>query len=214
MKKKHIFLFILILALPGLASAIGWVWAKTASAKQISDQLNRPWEQIPSLQKFTEIVDANAHAVSARATDNKIYVWDFYCDVYNQKNCDKWLETDQVPDSTEDLAAGSRYPMLKNTDCPNLQDSYQKRPPERVSECALGEYDIYYALLEDGTIWFWRRPAQNDTLPEFWGAYLGLSAGIVLSAVSITLIIIVLLFNAIRKILLKKIQQGIATHDT
>jgi hypothetical protein len=124
------------------------------------------WELLDSPVKFSQIADINADGVIwAQTTDGNLYRWENWC--YNSpETCKQWIETENVPSNAHE---GDFRPMSKGKNCTKNDGLPGREPPGKVVECASiamkngpALSDIYYALLEDGTIWYWFPPAGTD----------------------------------------------------
>ncbi len=184
MKRPYfLFLSLLIIVVPFLGLYIGYITGN----KQRMDEFNKPWEQINSSYTFTQIVDANSHSIWAKTTENRMYAWDFYCD--STTRCKEWVETDIIPDNAHDIGGVGELQMVKATTC-QLFETSPKQSPKNVVECAVGSHQLtvgsstYYALLKDGTIWYWITPVDSDGPGlEFYLAIKGFFLGFLASGV-------------------------------
>lgn len=203
-----VLVFALLLFLPfllfGVGSGIGTLSGVSMEEAGINRQAhNLPWKELESSYKFVEIVNAIPEQVLARTKEGSLYHWKFTCDP-SKDGCGQWIEVQTVP---EDFVRGVD-PMRKGETCPDLSPDFKEAPPSTV-ECALGSYwtvvwiAAYYALLEDGTIWYWHYPAGNDypivgSFVGVLGSIVGLIVGIILD-VKITSKFLVPLINKLRK---------------
>lgn len=118
------------------------------------------WQFLESPVEFTQISGASPNAIWAQTTDGQIYFWNFNCDI--QETCKQWVATENAEDVFE-------YTLERNNSCsftntPLAKPS--KEPPGKVIECTRVDFTQFYALLEDGTIWYWEIPInRRDTLP-------------------------------------------------
>lgn len=112
------------------------------------------WELLDSPLKFQHIVDATTRKVWAKTEENK-----FYC--LGIPDCDQWTETEEV--SLNSHEEYDHTTISKNTCKPDGIIKYPRDPQGNVIECALSTVYfgvetrsiVYYALLDDGTIWVW-----------------------------------------------------------
>lgn len=113
------------------------------------------WELIESPIRFNHIADATTQKIWAITEENKYYCLGF-------PYCDEWTETEGVSVNSHEEPA--RTVITKNTCKPDGRIKYPSDPKGKVIECALSiEYFhietrsiVYYALIDDGTIWVWR----------------------------------------------------------
>jgi hypothetical protein len=115
------------------------------------------WELIESPFKFSNIVSADTTAVWAKSTEGTIYKWDLF-ECFEENDC-AWKENEEIP-FRRDVFEGS-FTKFGNT-CQFDEYITPRNEPGSVIQCALAYMDgndlsqaIYYALLDDGTIWFW-----------------------------------------------------------
>ncbi len=159
---------------------VGAQIGKLQDDRAYTSQVYKPWEQLKGPYKFTGIVDATFNTVWAQTAKGTLYYWEFYCDKGDE--CAKWIEVSEVPADIR-TEENREPPFEKGQACP-VHGSLPKEPPETFVECALGSYMSivwsarYYALLQDGTIWFWRYPTGSDTfgMQGFLGS-IGLAVG-------------------------------------
>jgi hypothetical protein len=122
------------------------------------------WEILDSTLKFEHIVDANTSMVWVQATNGKIYLRKSNCQ--SQSKCDEWIEAPNVPN---DSHKNGGFVINKGNICPT-SSSLPKKLPGETAECALGwtqsanGVGSYYALLSDGTVWYWEVPIGSDTI--------------------------------------------------
>lgn len=124
----------------GLIAGIGFVYFQETGSFT-------SWQLLESPAKFTKIVDANTYTVWAQSIDSRLYFWSH----------NKWVEIESMPDERHDIEA-----VTKGDICDLGGNYVPKKQPGRITECYLvgmGMYEsswtVYYALLEDGTIWCW-----------------------------------------------------------
>ena len=117
------------------------------------------WKSLNGPYKFIEIVDANSKTVWAQTNDGKIYYRNTRCSL--PSDCGDWTETSVVDNNFDDNPW--ERPMEKMTSCQTEGEKYPKDPSGKVVECAVvrvfgAEFGlrIYYVLLEDGSIKFWK----------------------------------------------------------
>jgi len=111
------------------------------------------WKLLDSQSKFTQI-DAGAYSkIIAKSTEDKLYTWD--CNI---KNDCQWIETQNLQkiDYNDWVQKGTSCQFPVN---PPLKD-----PPGKVVECVFTRWVAgegagvdYYALLEDGKVWHWKK---------------------------------------------------------
>jgi hypothetical protein len=112
------------------------------------------WELIESPIRFNHIADATTQKIWAITEENKYYCLGF-------PNCDEWTETQAV--SVNSHEEPGRTIITKDTCKPYGKIKYPSDPKGNVIECARSSKSIqieaqsivYYALLDDGTIWVW-----------------------------------------------------------
>lgn len=141
------------------------------------------WKQLDGDFRFETISDVTSQIVWANTSDGKLYLWDSNC--YNDTNsCDQWVETEKIP---EDLHNDGERPMVKGGSC-EVRGFVFFRQPSGMVECAQGWFAgpefgsvVYYALLDDGTIWTWHFSGSmifDIVIPIFF-AFGGLIVGII-----------------------------------
>lgn len=147
-----------------------------------------PWKLLDSPVKFTQIVDINSHRmVWAQTADGKLYLWDSWCDnTPASGKCRQWTETKNIPDNAH---KGDIRSMSKSNDCTMGVSS-----PRKVVECAsiLTQNGprasfITYALLDNGTIWYWLPSAGTDVpiLTVLIGPSVGAGLGLIIGVFSL-----------------------------
>lgn len=126
---------------------------------------SKPWRLITSSIKFSQIADISENIIWAQTLDSKLYSFEF-CNGMNSATCNKWVETINIP---SDAHKDDFQPMSKSQTCPQNDISPTTEPPGKVIECisiaqstGSGYGNFYYALLEDGTIWYWSPNAGTD----------------------------------------------------
>jgi hypothetical protein len=116
------------------------------------------WEPLKSKFKFEHIQSATTLTVWAETIEHKLYE-QTYC--LGNINCNQWTETKEVvigPGRDDGTVV-----INKDTCIPNGL-KYPSDPRGNILECALATRYwsnetrdiIYYALLDDGSIWVWR----------------------------------------------------------
>lgn len=113
------------------------------------------WELMESPFRFEHIADATTQKIWAITEENKYYCLGF-------PYCDEWTETEAV--SVNSHEEPGRTIITKDTCKPYGKIKYPSDPKGNVIECARASESIqieahsivYYALLDDGTIWVWR----------------------------------------------------------
>lgn len=116
------------------------------------------WKQLKSSEKFEHISNATTLTVWATDEKNNLYQQRYCLDA---PNCNQWIETKEV--IVDPLEEGQLDTINKYT-CTPYGFKYPLDPRGKVLECALAtkywsvetRNFVYYALLEDGTIWVWR----------------------------------------------------------
>ena len=112
------------------------------------------WKLLESPFQFKHISDATTRKIWAKTEENKFYCLGF-------PGCDKWAETEEV--SLNSHEEYDHTTISKNTCKPDGIIKYPRDPQGNVVECALSiiyfgvetRSMVYYALLDDGTIWVW-----------------------------------------------------------
>lgn len=125
------------------------------------------WELLKSPVKFSQIVDINTKMVVwAQTSDGKLYSWGSECYENYSETCKQWKETNAIPDNAHE---GDPRPVSKSKNCTKSDGFPSREPPGKVIECAFaltfngpGYSTITYALLDDGTIWYWLPPMGTD----------------------------------------------------
>jgi hypothetical protein len=150
------------------------------------------WRQLKSSQKFEHISNATTLTVWATDEENKLYQ-QRYC--LGSPNCNQWIETKEV--IVDPLEEGQLDTINKYT-CTPRGFKYPPGPYGKVLECALTtkywsvetRNIVYYALLDDGTIWVW-----SSSGPR----YVGLGMFIMLASPIIGLVLGLLMYRSFRK---------------
>lgn len=115
------------------------------------------WKRLESPLKFKHISSATTLTIWATTEENKLYK-QRYC--LSDANCNQWVESKEVfvdPLEENELETINKYT------CTPRGFKYPLDPHGRVLECALAtryrsletKNIVYYALLDDGTIWVW-----------------------------------------------------------
>jgi len=175
-------LFAIAGSIVGLVAGIGIVYFQETGAFT-------SWQLLDSPTRFTRIVDTTHASIWAQSIDEKLYVWNSYCP---WEKCNAWVETKAVPD---DAHSAPNEGISKGDTCRFESGDVvegnvkPKNQPGNVVECVLvraGMYEsswtVYYALLDDGTIWYW-----NHTENLFNFIYIPLISilvGIILGAIA------------------------------
>lgn len=212
MKKitTYLFLSLLIVSSPLLGHFIGEVVGKSIDERKWSDQVNAPWQQIDSPYRFVEILDVAPNSLWAKTAENKHYYLEFQCQ-YGGSECVKWIETKEaLPDTHNYGTESAELPLQSGKTCPTTREPFPPDPPQTVAECVLDTSNPYsnryYALVDDGTIWYWDTPIGNDFIgSDDVLALVGLVIGVAVSA----LLVIVFIFMMIRETNQKNYLQGI-----
>jgi hypothetical protein len=147
------------------------------------------WNLIESPIRFKHIVDATTRKVWAKTEENKFYCLGF-------PDCDQWTKTEEV--SLNSHEEYDRAIISKNTCKPEGIIKYPRDPQGNVVECALSivyfgvetRSIVYYALLDDGTIWVWKSSGP-------W--YVGLGMFIMLTSPFVGLVLGLLMYRSFRK---------------
>lgn len=120
------------------------------------------WTLLDGPQHFEKINDATRIQVWAQTSDGKLYYFPTNCAV--QADCNKWIETPQVPDNIHTDVFPPEEPVERGVPCPSSGYKYLKNPPGNLVDCArviapgmdiMPGTLVYYALLDDGKIWMW-----------------------------------------------------------
>ncbi len=177
----------LLFVLPFLGLLVG-----ARILKLTTERASPRWEQLTSPLKFTKIEDANPFAVWTRDADNKLYFWKLECGRDPNAKCDQWIATESVPDNAhEDMPL-----MRKGSTCPDFGDIQPKGLRKEVIECVLGaSYNLnqsgsYFALLEDGTIWYRSLPSSGGEVNLNFLIYLcgGFLLGLAVAGILVVII--------------------------
>ena len=150
------------------------------------------WKQLKSPLQFEHISSATTLTIWARTEENKLYK-QRYC--LGDSNCNQWIETKEV---VVDPLEENDLEIINNYTCTPHGVKYPPDPRGRVLECALATRYwsletrdiVYYALLDDGTIWVW-----SSSGP--W--YVGLGVFIMLVSPIIGLVLGLLMYRSFRK---------------
>jgi hypothetical protein len=147
------------------------------------------WQLLDGSAKFTHIVNGNTSTVWAQSSDGKLYVRNLNC-VWEK--CDFWTETESVP---EDAMAPHEGISISST-CSVESGVKPKKQPGNVVECALARgamyetsWIVYYALLDDGTIWYWKYT--SDLYAFLYTIFTSLLAGVILGVLTSLVIFII-----------------------
>lgn len=191
MKKiaTYLFLFLLTISSPVLGHFLGRMIGNSMDERRHLSQLNKPWKKIEGSYNFVEIIDANPETLWAKTAEGKLYYLEFNCSESGE--CVQWVETKDIPSDIHNYGPESaERPLERGKTCPSTGGPYPK-PSQKVVECVLNAYmtvvyiGTYYALMDDGTIWYWNVPAGNDSIDaaDVYGL-LGLVLGFVVSIIS------------------------------
>jgi hypothetical protein len=171
----------------GIGYIAGYAFTRVANVGMLTS-----WQTFDSQIKFKHIEEATSQMVWARATDDKLYVWDTNC--YREPNCEKWVEVIEVPENIH--GNGKRpgeMPVERSKDCQS-EPFLPSKLPGNVVECVrtrLAELDFgavtYYALMEDGKIMVRH---QNSSMIFDIPAYCAIG-GLVLGVISFIIFMIV-----------------------
>ena len=115
------------------------------------------WRLLDSPVKFTQIVDATAYEILAKSTEGKIYEWKNWDCQLNQ-TCN-WMETGKM-----ELYRDEETTTARKDVCQYEGFAQPRYKPGNVIECiftmqVVAEHSpvVYYAILDEGTIWSWPR---------------------------------------------------------
>jgi hypothetical protein len=115
------------------------------------------WKHLKSPLKFEHISNVTTLTIWARTEENKLYK-QRYC--LSDSNCNQWIETNEV---VVDPLEENQLDAINKYTCTPHGLKYAPDPHGKVLECALATKYwsveirdiVYYALLDDGTIWVW-----------------------------------------------------------
>jgi hypothetical protein len=120
--------------------------------------LFKSWKQLDNAVKFAQIVDATAYRVLAASAEGKVYEWNNW-DCQMNHNC-RWLETSDMELYRDEQTTTARRDVCHDEEY--KQYIQPRNKPGNIVECVFtsqiaSEFTpvVYYAILEDGTIWSW-----------------------------------------------------------
>lgn len=150
------------------------------------------WKQLKGPLKFEHISSATTLTIWARTEENKLYK-QRYC--LGNPSCNQWIETKEV---VVDPLEENQLEAINKGTCAPYGFKYPLDPRGKVLECALAtkywsvetRNFVYYALLDDGTIWVW-----SSSGP--W--YVGLGMSIMLTSPFTGLVLGLLMYRGFRK---------------
>jgi len=193
--KNFLVVALLLLILPGLGFAIGRSFTYLKR-----EGYGKSWKKLDSQTKFVEIVEANTKNVWAQTSDGKLYYFTFRC--FGESGCNQWIETQAIPPTG--IHHGAESPIERGNPCPYASGfKYLENPPGNIVDCvrafSLGMdivpgWIVYYALVDDGTIWVWSY--SDSMLDSPFYSFSGLCFGIFLG---IAVIIILFRFRKKRR---------------
>jgi hypothetical protein len=115
------------------------------------------WKILESPKKWGKIVEATSQTIWVQAVDNSIYEGCVH--YYRNSDCIQWRQVEEVP--TEWVRTGQAS-LERKDDCSFGDFVYLKQVPGESIECVRAQFRaptnesiIYYALLKDGTIYYW-----------------------------------------------------------
>jgi hypothetical protein len=188
MKKFYTCLSLLAILffVPLLGTIVGWRIGTSKDERVMTDQLNKPWREIKGPFRFTKMLAADPGLVWAQTSYGRIYTRNVDCSDPNEE-CARWELVKAVPEYLYE-EEGDWF-LEKGETCPGINEIPQK-PPSPIIQCALveGFPDMYYVLLDDGTIWYWSTPVGNDLGYEVYFAFIGFWIGGVVGAIVILVI--------------------------
>jgi hypothetical protein len=120
------------------------------------------WKSISAPVRFERIIQATSANIWVQTVDDSIYEGNIYC--RENKDCQAWQVVEQVP---VDFPT-PEYPIKRASGCQFNEFSFLKRVPGEATECVRSNFGfadsstvVYYALLDDGTILFWKCSSSN-----------------------------------------------------
>jgi hypothetical protein len=185
------FLFAIAGFILGIVAGIGFLHYQNTGAFT-------KWQLLESPVKFTHIVNGNTGTVWAQSADGTLYVRNLNC---TWEKCDFWTETDAVPEDALSPNEGVSIRNICNFESGDVIEGSvkPKKQPGNVVECVLARgamyetsWIVYYALLDDGTIWNWKYTSDMYALlytiliSVFVGVVLGILACLVAFIIKIT----------------------------
>ena len=144
------------------------------------------WRLLDSPVKYIEIVDATAYEILAKSTEGKIYEWKNWDCQLNQR-CN-WSESgdaklykdEDTTTARKDVCQYEGYPQPKSQSGNIVECIFTTQLVAEKSPI------VYYAILDDGTIWSWpsQRAYGNEDLQFVLICILiGVVAGIIIGIV-------------------------------
>jgi hypothetical protein len=143
------------------------------------------WKLLESPIKFKHIAQATTRTVWARTENNRFYFKDIHCPSYS--DCDSWIE---IKETSIDRGLEPGIVVINEKTCTPVGIKYPRDPYGNVIECALAKRGssvdtmdiVYYALLDDGTIWVWDSSGPWYVTFDMWfllfSPFLGLVLGV------------------------------------
>lgn len=181
--KTALLTFTLCAILAVLGAVIGIFAASGINDLRVSS-ISVSWKLLDSSNKFLDIVGATPTSVWAKSSDGKQYAWE----CQNQNEC-KWTETEETPPNTNE----EYWSTISGQTCPIEDTLSKKRVAGNVTECVVTQFSIgeysqtdYYALLDNGTIWYGYYGVDGYYLVYFTlisipiGALLGIITGVII----------------------------------
>jgi len=164
---KDIIVSLMILVILALLGAV--IGFRVGYGIDFPSSANTPWRPLAGPVNFSHITDISNYGIWVQNTDGKLYFWgfDLFCYGRPQVKCNQWIETKNIPD---DAHKDDIRPMSKSKNCIRDNGSPTTEPPGKIVECVSilkkngpAIANIPYALLDDGTIWYWTPPIVNDS---------------------------------------------------
>ena len=142
------------------------------------------WRSLDIPVKFAQIGDATAYEISAISNEGKRYKFNIWDCQFN-KNCN-WVETRE-----RHLYRDAETTTVRKDVCQHEEYTRPRYRPGNVVECIftiqlVAEVSplVYYAILDDGTIWYWSPQGFWDlpflVISTLVGAAEGIVAGIII----------------------------------
>ena len=170
-------LYFVVLCIFGLIVGIGIAYGFLTFGAQGAFS---SWELLSGNHQFEKIITADPQTVWAQASDGKVYSWNANC---YRENCDQWVEAKEIPENSFEYATGESIEISNSCNT----DDRARKTPGRVIECAHVAFagagygiEVYYALIDDGTIWMWKYSGSSIgiELTLICGCFFGINAGI------------------------------------